>query len=63
MFTRRHYKAVAKIINTNTRKRISGRDLEFYLLKNELVEALSGMFKEDNPAYNEVKFVNACYGR
>lgn len=46
-FTRRHYIAIANIIKNS-------------LDKNEIAMLMADMFKQDNPAFDRMKFLTAC---
>ena len=76
MFTKKHYKAIAKIVDRQTQlqndlssempvssEEMDHRRLTIWLLtlfKERLVEALSDVFADDNPNFNRDKFKDAC---
>jgi len=61
MFTRQHYKAIAKILNDQTCVQLLSKNPNLYLLKANVVKALANLFAEDNPHFNYDKFFRACY--
>jgi len=61
MFTRQHYKAIAKILNNQTCVQLLDNDPQHYLLKRDVVRALANLFANDNPRFNYDKFFRACY--
>lgn len=54
MFTKQHYEAIARIINTQTQGNGA-------IHKNGLVQALADMFEADNERFNRDKFFTRCY--
>lgn len=60
MFTRKHYKAIAKITDSKTCVQILSDNPFDYLLKNQVIDALADMFEEDNPRFDRDKFIKAC---
>lgn len=60
MFTRQHYKAIAKIVDGKTCVQFLSNNPFDYLSKNQLVDALADMFQDDNPNFNREKFTKAC---
>ena len=51
MLSKKHYKAIAEILELNCRDKED---------KVVLVERFSDYFKKDNPLFNESKFYQAC---
>jgi hypothetical protein len=52
-FSAEHYIKVAGVI----------RELKVgsYTLKEDMVEAFKEMFEKDNPKFNPIEFIDACY--
>ena len=58
MLTRKHYRMIARAIDTNT---INNKGV-LLIDKVELIKDLCGGFQIDNKLFNRDKFVNACSG-
>ena len=56
LFARRHYKVVAKALATVQDSKGLSNSVGFQRAVNELVE----MFADDNPSFDEAKFLQAC---
>jgi len=55
--TKKHYIAIAKVLNEHHNVITIG-DLENFDI---MVESFCAVFKADNPLFDKTKFVNACY--
>jgi hypothetical protein len=55
MFTKQHYKAIAKIISDSR-----SIDRPDFLYRDEVIQAFIEMFADDNELFNEKKFRFAC---
>ena len=55
MFTKRHYKAIAKMIDQST---LVGSE---YIVKPQLIYTLCEFFQQDNPNFDVHKFMVACH--
>lgn len=62
MFTKQHYKAIAKIVNGKTCVQLLNENPFDYLLKEQVIEALITLFQEDNPHFDPKQFIDACGG-
>jgi hypothetical protein len=58
MLSRKHYKAIAKII---WQLRIAEAHAD-YIDTSDLINSLMAYFKTDNPEFNREKFERACEG-
>lgn len=58
MFTKQHYKAVAKIISEATY--YDSHRVDYLCSSDELIEKLADLFGEDNPSFDRGKFSEAC---
>jgi len=52
-FSSEHYIKVAEVIR--------GLKVDSYTLKDDTVMAFKEMFEKDNPRFDPIKFVDACY--
>lgn len=57
MFQKRHYEAIAAVLNTLQLDGDPKRDLE---LMSQVAVALATMFSRDNPDFKWDKFLKAC---
>ena len=56
MLSRKHYKAIASIIKDST---IDNDDFPT-INKNQLINELSRVFKQDNSLFSRDRFISAC---
>ena len=56
--TRKHYIAIARVIKDSTIKQPS--ILEGYIDKDDLINDLCKVFKQDNNLFSSDRFVSAC---
>lgn len=54
MLTRKHYKKIAEILDTNQNK-------AFGHLSRDVIYDLADYFKKDNPKFNRDKFIEAVF--
>ena len=61
MFTRQHYKAIANIIEKHTDE-INDEVHNHYMIvpRNTLINELADYFAQDNPLFDQDKFLKAC---
>ena len=63
MFTRKHYRAIAEILDSFGRQPVDG-DIDTYQNDHEefhfLVKQFAGYFAADNERFNKQQFYNAC---
>ena len=55
-FSAEHYIKVAKVI-----RELKPLSLSYTLKKEDVVAALVEMFEKDNPKFDYIEFVDACY--
>jgi hypothetical protein len=62
MFNKKHYKALAKIVHDLKKEAFYTPEKGLYKKINEqdLINAMSDTFAEDNPRFNKQKFIDAC---
>lgn len=60
MFTRKHYKAIAEIIEDTTNEEVSTGVTYPKIDKRSLVFKLADYFEQDNPRFDRDKFMAAC---
>lgn len=57
--SRKHYIALAKILNSS-RERLEAGGINPLFVWKEMVKALASEMQADNPAFNATKFYTAC---
>ena len=62
MFRKRHYKAIAQLLNTHTHHHHPARQQTAYsdLVLHRVIEDFAAMFGDDNPRFDREKFVKAA---
>ena len=60
MITRKHYKAIAEIINRTENESVSIGVTYPKIDKRELVFEFADYFEQDNPRFNRNRFMKAC---
>ena len=59
--TRKHYKAIAKIVKESSERTFDENYKQSYVIsRNTLIDELCIIFKRDNSLFSKDKFVNAC---
>jgi len=58
-FTAQHYVKVAEVIRGIPNENISSG--EPAVTKGQIIKAFREMFEKDNPKFDSIKFVDACY--
>ena len=53
MFTKKHFTCIAEIVKNST-------DSSKKIDREQLIEELSSFFKNQNPNFNQYKFIEAC---
>lgn len=60
MLTKKHFEAIANMIQNNTCVQIIQKHPAHYLLKDTFVKQLADYLEEENPLFDREKFYKAC---
>ena len=60
MFTKKHYKTIAEIINETTDESVSIGVIYPKIDKRKFVFELADYFEQDNPQFDRERFIKAC---